>query len=610
VSAPLMDDVELWDLASRAPEPLRAEVVARLAADPAQRERVEALLAQPAPRRDDGAGARYEILGLIGAGSQAEVYQARRLDLDRLCALKVFRSVADPAFIERVRAEAGLMARVLSPHVVTVFDAGDLGDGRFFIEMALCAEPDLEGAPGAVALGRSLRAHVVERGPLAPDEAARLLQPICAAVAAAHRAGVVHSDVKPENVLVLPKSRRAMLADFGIAASLVAPRPSRGDGAPRRVGTLPFMAPEQVEGRAPGAASDVYGLGGTLLFALGGRPPHPERREDGTDPRGGAPVPAPASVPRSLAELVARALAPEPAARPTAEELASALDAFLSRRPTPWDLARPGRRLALFYQRHRVLVNLAFAGLVLAATLGLGLLRTVVAKSGLEARATALSRHVAALDADVTRLTGQRGGLEAEVSRLRADREAIAGVEAKEREARLRAEGRAGEADAQLTALAAREREAEGKLAGARERVAALEAQLAAADERVRLVEREAAARDAEQRDAAVQWRATVDALRRQWDGEAAQLRGDLGRERDAGAALSQRLAEAERGRGAAALAKAEAEARLEGKLETCRADRDELRHKLDAARADLARTAGARGDPERTKAPASARAP
>jgi len=101
-----------------------------------------------------------------------------------------------------------------------------------------------------------------------------------------------------------------------------------------------------------------------------------------------------------------------------------------------------------------------------------------------------------------------------------------------------------------------------------------------------------------------------VDALRRQWDGEAAQLRGELARERDAGAALSQRLTEAERGRSAAVLAKGEAEARLEGKLETCRADRDELRHKLEAARADLARTAGARADPERTKAPASARAP
>src|SRR5512138_691267 len=231
-----MDDVELWDLAWHAAEPLRAEVVERLAADRAQRERVEALLAQPAPARSGADGPRYEIVGLVGAGSQADVYQARRLDLDRACALKVFRSVSDPAFVERVRAEAGLMARVLSPHVVTVFDAGDLGDGRFFIEMALCAEPDVQGAPGSVALGRSLRAHVVERGPLPADEAARLLQPICAAVAAAHRSGVVHSDVKPENVLVLPVSRRAMLADFGIAASLAAPRAA----AHARVGTLPY----------------------------------------------------------------------------------------------------------------------------------------------------------------------------------------------------------------------------------------------------------------------------------------------------------------------------------------------------------------------------------
>ena len=141
-----MDDVELWDLASHAPEHLRAEVLDRLASDGAQRVRVAELLAQPAPR--PGEGPRYEIIGLIGSGTQAEVYQARRLDLDRACALKVFRNVSDPAFVERVRTEAGLMARVLSPHVVTVFDAGDLGDGRFFIEMALCAEPDVQGVPG------------------------------------------------------------------------------------------------------------------------------------------------------------------------------------------------------------------------------------------------------------------------------------------------------------------------------------------------------------------------------------------------------------------------------------------------------------------------------
>ncbi len=583
-----MDDVELWDLARRAPDPVRGEVVERLASDPAQRERVEALLAQPTPLRDDAEGPRYEIVGLIGAGTQAEVYQARRLDLDRACALKVFRNASDPAFIERVRAEAGLMARVLSPHVVTVFDAGDLGDGRFFIEMALGAEPDVQGAPGSIALGRSLRAHVVERGPLPADEAAQLVQPICAAVAAAHRVGVVHSDVKPENVLVLPVSRRAMLADFGIAASLAAPR---AEASPARVGTLPYLAPEQFEELLPpDASSDVYGLGGTLLFALSGKPPHPERCEDGSDPRGGKPLRVPASVPRSLAEIVLRALAPDPATRPTADDLAQALDAFLARHPTRWDLQRPMRRLSLFYQRHRVFLNLTLAGVVLAVSLGLGLLTTVVAKSGLEVRARNLSRHVAALDDDVLRLSGQKGTLETELARLRTEREALAGAEAREREARLLAEKRASEADVQLTAATQLARETAGKLERAQATVAQLEASLADTKERVRSLERDVSARDADLRASAERYRTSVDALRQHWDGEGTRLRQDLARERETSAIVQRRLAEAERERNSAVQARTETRASLEGKLEVCRADRDDLRGQLDATHPEARR--------------------
>ncbi|HTT70406.1 MAG TPA: protein kinase [Anaeromyxobacteraceae bacterium] len=581
-----MDDVELWDLASHAPEHVRVEVLDCLASDPTQRIRVAELLAQPAPRA--GEGPRYEIVGLIGAGTQADVYQARRLDLDRACALKVFRSVSDPAFVERVRAEAGLMARVLSPHVVTVFDAGDLGDGRFFIEMALCAEPDVQGAPGAIALGRSLKAYVVERGPLSPDEAARLLQPVCAAVAAAHRAGVVHSDVKPENVLVLPASRRAMLADFGIAASLTARRP---DGPKTRIGTLPYLAPEQFDQLAPpDQASDVYGLGGTLLFTLSGFPPHPERSAEGEDPLGGVPTAVPASVPRSLAEIVERSLAPDPAARPSAEELAGALDAFLARRPAPWELRRPVRRLSLFYQRHRVLLNLAFTGTVIAATLGLGLLNTVVAKSGLEARARELAQRAQELDADVVRLENQRSGLEAELARLGAEREAVAGAEAREREARLRAEGRSSEADAQLTAVEAQAREAAGKLEQAQTTATHLEARLGESTARVKALEAETSGLYAELRSRAENYRASVEALREQWEDETTQLRQDLAHEREADANLGQRLEKAERERNAAIQARTASESRLEGRLEACRSDRDELRQELDDLRADQVR--------------------
>ncbi len=589
-----MDDLELWDLASRAPEALRPEVLTKLAADGAQHARVEALLAQPAPRTDEGP--RYEIVERVGAGTQAEVYRARRADLGRECALKVFRGAADPAFVERVRAEAALMARVLSPHVVPVFDAGDLGDGRSFIEMALCAEPDVDGGPGALTLGRSLRAHVVERGPLPPDEAARLLVPVCQAVAAAHRAGVVHSDVKPENVLVMPRSGHAMLADFSIAASLARPR---DEAARARVGTLPYMAPEQFEALAPPApASDVYGLGGTLFFALTGRPPHPERRADGSDQQGGEPLPLPPSAPRSLADIVGRALARDPAARPAAGELAVALESFLARRPTAWELRQPGRRAALFYQRHSILVNLAFFGLVVAATLGLGLLRTVVAKSGLESRTADLGLQVHALGGDVARLRGEKDGVEAELLRLRAEKDAVAGSEAREREERLRVEGRAEEVATQLATTEDAARESAG--AAARARGALDESQARAAREQARAdrLERELAAAQGEARAAADRYRASVDALRTGFDGRAASLEANIARERDAGAALARRLEATERDRAQAQLERARSEASLEAVAATCRKERDDLQARLDAT----VRGAPSKGEEERAR--------
>jgi Protein kinase domain len=570
-----MDDLELWHLASRASEPARLDVVARLAADEAQRARVEALLAQPAPRAEEGP--RYEIVERIGEGTQADVYRARRVDLGRDCALKVFRGAADPAFVERVRAEAALMARVLSPHVVPVFDAGDLGDGRSFLEMALCAEPDVDGGPGAVALGRSLRSHVVERGALPPDEAARLLVPVCQAVAAAHRAGVVHSDVKPENVLVLPRSGHALLADFGIAASLAAPA---RDAAPTRVGTLAYMAPEQFEGLAPPTpASDVYGLGGALYFALTGRAPHPGRRADGTDGGAGAWAPLPPSTPASLAEILARALARDAAARPAAHEMAAALEAFLARRPTAWDLQRPGRRAALFYQRHSILVNLAFLGIVVAATLGLGLLRTVVAKTGLEARTGELNGQVSALGADVERLRGEKGGLEDEVRRLRGEKEAVSGSEAREREERLRAEGRSADAAAHLEAAEVAARGAAADLARTREALDAAQAGVAREQARAERLERDLAATQEQTRADAARYEASVEALRQGFEARAASLDVTLAREREASAALARRLDAAERERAQAAAERAKAEARAE----SLRVERDDLRARVDA---------------------------
>jgi eukaryotic-like serine/threonine-protein kinase len=242
----------------------------------------------------------------LGAGAHGKVYLARRPPLDGYVALKLLRPGPGMSeFVEQVRREAGRARRIPSAHVVPVFDAGRIEGGPFYVEMAVCADPD-EDSPGSIRIGRSLR----EAQPgLEPAEAARLVEDLARAVHAAHRTGVVHGDVKPENVLLTPETRRVMLADFGIATSLAASSAT----ASTPVGTVAYMAPEQWRDRlAPSPASDVYTLGGTLYFLLSGVAPH-AGREVGAD---APPAPLPPAVPPRLREIVVRALSPLPEARP------------------------------------------------------------------------------------------------------------------------------------------------------------------------------------------------------------------------------------------------------------------------------------------------------
>ncbi len=196
---------------------------------------------------------RYTILGLVGVGGMGSVYRARDAELDEVVALKVLRRelVDTPGMLERFRQEVKLARRVTHPNVARMFDIGEHA-GEKFLTMEYIE-------------GQSLAAVLAERQPPL-NEIIALTKSICAGLKAAHAAGVVHRDLKPDNVL-LAKDGRVAISDFGIARAVqddgVAVKTS---GMP--IGTPAYMAPEQVEGGAIDARTDIYALGAMLYELL------------------------------------------------------------------------------------------------------------------------------------------------------------------------------------------------------------------------------------------------------------------------------------------------------------------------------------------------------
>jgi uncharacterized protein YoxC len=485
----------------------------------------------------------------LGAGAHGKVYLARRPPLDGYVALKLLRPGPGMSeFVEQVRREAGRARRIPSAHVVPVFDAGRIEGGPFYVEMAVCADPD-EEAPGSIRIGRSLREA---REGLGWVEASRLVEDLSRAVHAAHRTGVVHGDVKPENVLLTPESRRVMLADFGIATSLA----YQAAPGSTPIGTVAYMAPEQWRDRLPPSeASDVYTLGGTLYFLLSGTAPHAGRDED-SDP---APPPLPPAVPPRLREIVARALSARPEDRPpSAGAFAEELRRFRALEPTWNDRRSAARRLLLFIRRH--LRELMAVAAVLAVVLPLALLAYHLFTS-----------RVVELAARESALKTQIGGLEVEQQRLQRETDRMEGeVQAKQQEL-SRTEARLKQLPRLEQALGAAKEEASGAKASAErkdeearaavERAAALEAQLAAArDAQAEARQRESAA----QRDAGRSG-GERDEARRQLEASEAKVRFLEKEATERAAALATARASVEREAARAAAAERERDA-LRGK--------------------------------------------
>jgi serine/threonine-protein kinase len=202
---------------------------------------------------------RYRIDRLIGRGGMGAVYLAHDEVLDELVALKVVSSLHchDPAeSSDRFRREASAARRVMSPNVIRIHDLGQTRSGLLYISMEHFA-------------GRTLSDVLKTRGPLPLAELRDIIGQVCDGLGAAHDAGVVHRDLKPQNILV-GERRAVKIIDFGLAKSTFL----RGMTATGLImGTPHYMSPEQIKGDDVGAASDIYALGALTFHAATGQPP-------------------------------------------------------------------------------------------------------------------------------------------------------------------------------------------------------------------------------------------------------------------------------------------------------------------------------------------------
>ena len=248
---------------------------------------------------------RYQLEKTLGSGGMAVVHQAHDLMLERTVAIKVLREdySGHPGFRESFRQEARAAANLSHPNIVTVHDFG-LDAGRLFIVM--------EYVPGT-----DLKSILQGQGRLPIADALALMVQACSGVGYAHRAGLVHCDLKPQNMLITP-DRRLKVTDFGIARALASIHPEEKSeivwGSPQ------YFSPEQAAGIALSPSSDVYSLGVVLYELLTGKPPFSagSSTELARLHREAPPVPPrqlnPA-IPAGLEQVLLKVLAKEPSAR-------------------------------------------------------------------------------------------------------------------------------------------------------------------------------------------------------------------------------------------------------------------------------------------------------
>ena len=269
-------------------------------------------------------GDRYEILALLGQGGMGAVYKARDTELDRLVALKIIRPelTTNPEILKRFKQELILARQVTHRNVIRIFDLGQ-ADGFKFITMEY-----LEG--------QDLRAVLREQGKLAPEEAAKIILQICRALEVAHGEGVIHRDLKPQNIM-LDANGRAYVMDFGIARSAYLPGMTQTGAL---VGTPEYMSPEQAKGEKLDERSDLFSLGTILYELIVGQSPYYSDTPLATlwkriQEKAKLLTEIDPTVPKPLSDIVAKALEIEPENRfASASEFAQHLESWLGISPS------------------------------------------------------------------------------------------------------------------------------------------------------------------------------------------------------------------------------------------------------------------------------------
>ncbi len=261
---------------------------------------------------------KYSLDGELGRGGMGVVYLAQEVQLDRPVALKVLPQefARNDELRERFLREARTAARLSHPNIVPIFAVDEVGE---FVYFAM-----------AYVDGETLSQRVRSRGPLPPSEGARVLREVGWALAYAHSQGIVHRDVKPDNILLEEGTGRALVADFGIAGLLEG---TAATGVGEVIGTAEFMSPEQASGEGVDARSDIYSMGVVGFYALSGDLPFRDERvsevlrQHREDPAPPLKSIAP-HVPTRLARCMDRCLVKDPGARfETAAAFSDAVDA-------------------------------------------------------------------------------------------------------------------------------------------------------------------------------------------------------------------------------------------------------------------------------------------